>query len=731
MAHKKPGVLLSTILNGYTKQQENDHNQNLANEIPIDPELIEESEDLSFPFSSVSEDEIPIEHLKSGQATKKRPINLMNVLSGYSKKPREKANNKEIKDTKLIIVDESPSKTACSEEIQIIKENLPSARTSNIASFLNMDRKPIQRANIVSKEMDIPAPLPSTQMTPRYKNFAFTAVPLRKRKVEEAIHDFEPYEYASLNQKHSNKKITKTICVKEDTTNTALWNDLFKPEDCRDVLVDSDTISNIWNWFSNAFEKLKKKTDRSALYNRKDFDAIDSFVVEDGTFSSDADDEVTEFVPLLILYGGVGKNTLLEAIMAQHDAQIFEINCSMNRAKKDISETLNEFATTKYVKDTQSRGIILFDDVDVLLTETDKFFWNSVHSTLMVTKRPVVITCRDYRHIPSNLLEIAERYNSIFKIDNPPRERLKKYLQNCLDRKGVQVDDSVLNFVLDSYPQDIRKCIVELQWICTKPATWTYMANEKYYEPTELDKKITQTELLSCYDIITTTIAGKSVVLEDMDPTLNYTGHHMQTERETEEIKNILWNYTEHIWDSNYNPLLPWEINVKNFAKYFKHFNGFEDHFCNPTDLKFKKSLTTMLKFLMTRVSMNRSEGIIKRPTSTRSARRKKTTLNDYRLKADAHSQSNVDVSEDELLQEFLSTHRFLDTVVYLLPAVFQIAKNEQNIKSKNLALYSEIKKTHGPDSSSNEIINEMIQRKLLLPAFFRGASEPFIDSYK
>ena len=228
--------------------------------------------------------------------------------------------------------------------------------------------------------------------------------------------------------------------------------------------------------------------------------------------------------------------------MTEFDGQIFEINCSMNRAKKDISEILNDFATTKYVKDTQSRGIILFDDVDVLLTESDKFFWNSVHSTLVISRRPVVITCRDYRFIPSNLLEVAELQNSIFNIKPASKKKVTQYITNCLDQKGIDIEKNVLQHILDRNCYDIRRSLLNLQWLCTKPGVIRIPDKAKTQAIDTIEDALTKLNFDSSCDIIETAITGKSSIIDDLDLSLNYAKH--QFEEQSEGNRDVPVSYT-------------------------------------------------------------------------------------------------------------------------------------------------------------------------------------------
>ena len=82
--------------------------------------------------------------------------------------------------------------------------------------------------------------------------------------------------------------------------------------------------------------------------------------------------DIEEFVPLMILHGdGVGKDTLIHTIAQEKNCQIYEINTSQNRGRKDIYDILSEYCTSHFVKDKKVPGLVVLSDVDVIFKEHD------------------------------------------------------------------------------------------------------------------------------------------------------------------------------------------------------------------------------------------------------------------------------------------------------------------------------------------------------------------------
>lgn len=776
---KREGLLITNILNGYRRQDkalEPDREPETEREpdstiddIAIDPALTDDVEEVpSSPLRDFDEQPIAVSSQISEtiETNPKKRVNLKTLLSGYSKKPKQESKQEpKQRSTQqeqytrsgvsdIIVVEESPVKSK--SNVHVISDsvdsnsNLTAAKNSNIASFLNMERGTAQKRSKISKQKEAPARFPKIQHTPRYHFEDYRPLQLQRKKTlkNETKWSFDESEYVSFfnatkdHELPADSDMFEPISYLDDTTNTQLWTSLFKPKTLEDVLIDADTKFNVKQWFDKAFELLTKKTDRSALYSRKIEAELDNFIVDNSFLGSDDDSTVTPFIPLIILYGDVGKNTLVDVIMTENDAQVFEINCSMNRAKKDIYEMLHDFATTKYVKDTRSKGIILFDDVDVLLTESDKFFWNSVHATLLVSRRPVAITCRDYRFIPSNLLEIAEEQNSIFNIKTSSKKQVKNYLWRCLQQKGIEVDNNTLNLVIKRNNFDIRKCLMDLQWICTKPGAPIIREHNELIQKensgneTNDIKNITDAysrlELTSSYDFIVSNIEGKSFLKGERDPTLNYAKHQFESDQDT--IYDIIWDFAEYLWDPNHNNLLPWEkqvySSIQEKSRQLLEMKGIEDDTSSVSQDRLSMCMEEMFKFLRTRVNTFPQGNILNMVGTTRSSRRKTAKLKDYRLKSEDEDDSFDYESMKMAQREFHATHKTKDIGSLYLPTVYQIAYNESEIKRKNISLFNRLKEHHGPDCNANDIINEMVTKRLILAAYYKGSPQPFIDAY-
>ncbi|OWB73462.1 hypothetical protein B5S31_g3205 [[Candida] boidinii] len=268
------------------------------------------------------------------------------------------------------------------------------------------------------------------------------------------------------------------------------WCDILKPMNHLDIIQDFTNNQFLYDWFSQAFEKLKsvdsnkRKQKLASKNSKKNFtsssgfydNSMDDFIVDDvngyydDSFDNNNDDVVGGFVPVLVIAGPIssGKTSSVYATIKEElQGYIFEMNSSQSRAKKDISFHLKQISTTQIVKrankdqlsDSSTKGVILFDDVDLIDNEIDKEFWQSVIDCLSFSYIPIILTTNDIECIPQKILSEStilnfEKINEIF---------LKKYLIISGIIMGYLFDEKIIDKV--SKCNDLRQSLMQLQLI--------------------------------------------------------------------------------------------------------------------------------------------------------------------------------------------------------------------------------------------------------------------------
>lgn len=268
-----------------------------------------------------------------------------------------------------------------------------------------------------------------------------------------------------------NKFFDKTYCDSHKADKTTQWCDLYHPQSYSQNLQKEYISSDVSNWVSMAFTKLKKvnqnkrreKLGKKGSSTTKD-KYLDSFIVYTDDEDSDAGTEdYSSHVPSLIIEGpiGCGKTSMIHSIVDYElNGYVFEFNSSQSRARKDLEFHLKQIGTTSMVKNSNynhDKTVILFDDVDLIEENNgDKDFWLGVTELLSYSYRPVIFITSDIQKVPNNIVDAS----TVYRFDKIQQHELYQYLDMVALSRGINVDSKILDkFSL----LDLRKSLMQLQ----------------------------------------------------------------------------------------------------------------------------------------------------------------------------------------------------------------------------------------------------------------------------
>lgn len=749
----KAAVSLSELLNGNTKARRAEANTNEVQEPTYNEDETLESIDMSGEVGSSSP-------LKTSQPTPKEkggPSVQSFLMSSRQKKgdtmlPKEFSEEPEIialdddfndelhlgiesenNGSRLPTVSrvEPPSsfkKTTLKDLFNNFRpESEPLKLKASVVSSIALqeEKKKVKRGAISSS-----APFPSRQMVEPFGAIAENRslnLPMNKKKrcITELI-SFDPDDFKSLNDRESSQENTGRVKIASARKYSQLWTKLFKPRSVDDVMLEPSLKKNVAEWIETAFLKLRRPTKRTKMLKRQkiEYDPLDDFIIDE---SLDIENTTEEFVPIMIMHGdGIGKNTLLDVLMDHHEGQIYEVNTSNNRSKKDILDTLMDFSTTHYVKGQGSKGIILLDDVDVLFKEHDKFFWQTVEKILLTSRRPIVILCRDINFVPSNVIQLAIEEDSLFHCKRVSHQTVIAFLERYCRKIDLKIDRAILQLLVACSKRDIRKCLMDLQFCCTPPGDFKEPAasSQESVPYPDLKKTSQHLDLLSFGDILDRQTVWKSSISQDIDHTL-MTPHAQAALNgmadDQERLQHdYMVDYRLHLVDKLNNLQLPYELNVGNYLE--------QQLSCGllakPTKLnanQYEKMKSASVNYLKTRVAKkNLIEGKVRK---TRNSKRMREILDRF--------QGFYSADElDESVEVDFEVNNSKDVKEQINPYVLEIAKAELRVKEGNKEIFFE--QCKGIDKEEyNEVAWRLTQERLLKPIWFKADPNTVINCWK
>ena len=613
---------------------------------------------------------------------------------------------------------------------------------------------PIKRFNDVSKLKELDTPLPKYQLIQPVEEISIPkeepVINLPQKSfaidIETQPFVFVPEEYKIMNEGVNTKdKIAKSKVISYEigpNRYSRLWSELMKPTSLKNVLLDPKLKDTFSNWIDTAISKLKKPTTRIKLLKtyKEEIDEFKNFIIHDDyddDIASDDDSKngrsIEEFIPLSILYGeGIGKHTLIYTMAKEKGYQIYEINTSQNRGKKDILNTLMEYCTTYYVKDKNESGIVLLSDVDVIFKEHDKWFWNAIEILLMKSRKPLILTCKDYDFIPTNLIDTCIDEQSFFDVKKIGLKSVVAYLERYCQTLELKINKDILVSIVQKNNKDIRKCLLELQfWFSSgNKINMSTNSSKQHSKPTTTISELSSIlDLNSINDIILTNTWDKSMIQQEDDTSLmtNDIIMKFKEKKDNEEFRlqnDFILDYRIHVPHYNHFPLMPFEINIgsdlKTMLSEYEYLSN-EKPYKYPH--KYKKMKSATVSFLETRIS-KRDMYTSGRMRNTRNSRKIQNILNMFR------GNNSTEHTIDEEVQFDIAETQKRVISQEINPYVKEIAKTEIASREYNNKLYQNAIEG-ATQENHEEILKGLIDENLTKVLYFSANCDKVIDSWK
>ena len=638
----------------------------------------------------------------------------------------------------------------------------------------NINEGPIIRYHNVSSLSSLEAPFPKIQLTEPDDTITVSSditLPLKRRthrRNPTSVFNFSADEYSNLNchcVKTDLDSKGKEICYsinKDLTKTTSMWPELFSPRKVSEVILEKSLKNDVQNWIMSALKKLRKPTTRNKLLKsyKQQFGEFDDFIVADNAIvdnTLEENDLPEEFVPLMVLYGeGIGKNTLISTIVNNLNGQVYEINASQNRAKRDILDVLSEYCTSYYVKDKAVSGVVLISDADVVFREHDKFFWLSIEKLLLTSRKPIIITARDVNFIPTNLQEICRVEGSLFQARRVTSRTVAAFLKKYCERLQLTLEESVLQLLAERNNSNIRKCLLDLQFWFSSGNKLLMQGGDNNnnsglpYTCGSLNEAADLVDLMSYCAVLGTKTAYKSSLREPLDHTLKSSAilakfNSPDADDRFKWTNDYMLDYRLHLNNELQSRLFPFELDIAKDLENILATNY--SPICSRkhaiSTLRYHRTINTLEHYLSTRVKTqpfahtsiadvyNLSNTLLRR--STRGSSEDILSLfkdfNGYNRNDGSDTTYNAII--EDIIFDFACAGKRTVLAEYF-PYVLEVARNEEEAKAYNRRLFAERSKGV-PETRLNyaKILRELGEGGQFRSVWFKSSPGKLISCWK
>jgi len=165
----------------------------------------------------------------------------------------------------------------------------------------------------------------------------------------------------------------------------------------------------------------------------------------------------------LLMHGqaGVGKTSLVEALVTEYNLELLEMNASDTRTSKAVNRIAG-FASSSATFSKKMR-LILFDEVDGLYLQ-DRGGSASINKILQNSICPIILTANDAW---SKKLTTIRKHCDLIEVRKVHSVTISKLLKKIADEEEIKVDDETLLKLAKNSQGDVRSAINDFEFLAS------------------------------------------------------------------------------------------------------------------------------------------------------------------------------------------------------------------------------------------------------------------------
>ncbi|MFX1509848.1 MAG: replication factor C large subunit [Promethearchaeota archaeon] len=163
----------------------------------------------------------------------------------------------------------------------------------------------------------------------------------------------------------------------------------------------------------------------------------------------------------LILFGpsGVGKTLAVYTIATEFDYEVYEINASVKRSKKAITDLLK--LSTKTGTLTMKRGrVVLIDELEGLSGKSDRGAASAINAQLALAKVPIILITND---ITDPKIRPLRKICTVVEFEPITEVEIVDKLKAICTEESLTFEESALEMLASNSRADLRAAINDLQ----------------------------------------------------------------------------------------------------------------------------------------------------------------------------------------------------------------------------------------------------------------------------
>ena len=283
---------------------------------------------------------------------------------------------------------------------------------------------------------------------------------LKEEEEQEKFKEEEKKTQKNTKEEYKSIKINPVNCIQNtgsnDTNNSELWIEKFKPKTLKDLIGNTQAIQKLQDWLEDWDSVVLQKNLKQTSPSRN------------GKI-----DNINASAVLISGPPGIGKTTAARLVASLYGYRAMEMNASDSRSKKLIMDPLLTSSKSHCLSQNGDivKNLLIMDEIDGM-SSGDRGGSAALIQIIKTTKNPIICICND-RQSPK--IKTLANYCYDLKFFKPNKLQITKKMCDILKNEGLSIEPNAVEQIVESSGNDIRQILTTLDMWARTSSTMTYM----------------------------------------------------------------------------------------------------------------------------------------------------------------------------------------------------------------------------------------------------------------